>query len=107
MVRVARVPAGLVDGQQEARAEDDVEFGGGHLLVVREMEEHDVDEPVGRLDLGSLISLEDVLDNQRMEGQGGTNLLGLLGARCRQVHPYGRTRLSNQLREAGEGLRAG
>ena len=43
--------------------------------------------PVGRLDLGPLIALEHVLDDQRMEAEGLADLRGLVGRRARRDRP--------------------
>ena len=48
---------------------------------------HDVDDAVGRLDLGALVALEDVLDDQRMEAEDGADLLDLLRRRRRPGRP--------------------
>ena len=40
-----------------------------NFVAVGQGEQHHVDDAVGRLDLGPLVALEDVLDDQRMEAE--------------------------------------
>ena len=51
-------------------AEHDVDLGGHDLARAYQREQHDVDDAVGRLDLGPLVALEDVLDDERVERRG-------------------------------------
>ena len=59
-----------MDAQQEPRAQDEVDLGGLDVAAVAELEEHDVDDVVERLDLRPLVALDDVLGDQRVEAEG-------------------------------------
>ena len=73
--------AAVVDRQQEPVAEHDVDLGRDEPRSVGQGEEHQVDDPVGRLDLGPLVALEDVLDDERMQAQRGADRLDLRARR--------------------------
>ena len=75
------------------------------LAVVVEGEQHDVDDAVGRLDLGALVALEDVLDDERVQAEGLADRFDLGRRRRRQVDPDARLGLAPAgLGSAGEGL---
>ena len=82
-----RVPVDVVDGQQEALAEHDVELGGDDHVAVAEVEQDDMDDAIGRLDLRPLVALEHVLDDQRVETERLADLLGLRRGRGDEIHP--------------------
>ena len=75
--------------------------------VVVEVEQDDVDDAVGDLDLRPLVALEDVLDDERVKPEGRPDLLDLFARRPGQVDPDARVRLAEELREAPERLVAG
>ena len=82
------------------------DLGRDEDRVVVEVEEHDVDDAVGRLDLRALVALQDVLDDERVEPEGGPDRLDLLARRAGQVDPDARVRLAQQRREALDRLGA-
>ena len=73
-----RLPARIVGGEEEPGAEHDVEFDRRQDGVIVEVEQDDVDDAVGDLDLRPLIALEDVLDDERVQPEGRPDLLDLL-----------------------------
>ena len=102
-----RVPVDVVDGQQEALAEHDVELGGDDDVAVAEVEQDDVDDAIGRLDLGPLVALQHVLDDQRMQSERlvrpAEACVGVGATRSTQAEQSG---LSEQLGKLRQGIRA-
>ena len=68
-------------------AEHDVELGGDDDLAVAQVEQDDVDDAFGRLDLGPLVALQHVLDDQRVETERLADLLGLGRGRGDEIDP--------------------
>ena len=60
--------------------------------VAVEREQDDVDEAVGGLDLGPLVALEDVLDDQRMEAEAAPTASTWAGDGPTEVDPDTRRR---------------
>ena len=106
MVGGARVPRPIVGGQQEPESEHEVDLGDDDLVGVFEVEHHDVHDAVGQLDLGTLVALEDVLDDERMERKERADLLDLVVGRTAQVHPDRRVGVAQELGQLGESRRA-
>ena len=67
------------------------------VVAVAQVEQHDVDDPVGRLDLGPLVALEDVLDDQRMEAERARRPAAPGLRRRDEVDPDGGLRLAEEL----------
>ena len=101
-----RVPVDVVDGQQEALAEDDVELRRHDRVAIAQVEQHDVDDPVGRLDLRPLVALEDVLDDQGVEAERLADLQRLGLRRGDEIDPDPGLRLAQQLGHPGHRGRA-
>ena len=101
-----RVPVDVVHGQQEALAEDDVELRRHDRVAIAQVEQHDVDDPVGRLDLGALVALEDVLDDQGVEAERLADLQRLGLRRGDEIDPDARLRLAQELGHPGHRGRA-
>ena len=95
--RGSQVASWVVSRKPEAQ--HDVDLRGDEDRVVVEVEQHDVDDAVGRLDLRPLVALEHVLDDQRVEPEGGAHRLDLLARRAGQVDPDAGVRLAQQGRE--------
>jgi hypothetical protein len=70
------------------------------------VEQDDVDDAIGGLDLGALVALEDVLDDQRVQAQGLADVVGLALGRGDEVDPDRRIRPGDELGETVDGLRA-
>ena len=68
-------------------AEDEIELGRDHAVAIGEVEEDDVDDAVGRLDLGALVAFEHVLDDQGVQVQRAPDAQGevLASARSRST----------------------
>ena len=103
---VSRIPIGLVDGQQEARAQHDVDLAGPGVADV-EREQDDVDELVGDLDLGPLISFHDVFGDQRMEAEQPRDFLDCGRIGVRDVDPQQRIRNGPGLGDRRQALGVG
>ncbi len=90
--------------EQEPAAEHHVDLGRDDLVVGElDREHHDVDDAVRRLDLRPLVALQDVLDDERMQRQGRTDLLDLVVGRVDQVDPDVGIGLTQQRRQLGQG----
>ena len=74
-------------GQHEPFASDHVDLVGSHFPFVGKREENDVQNVAGDLDLGALILLEDVLNDQRMQAEGFPEPEQKLLVRILQVDP--------------------
>ena len=97
------IPVGVVDGEQVLRPEHDVELGRQDLIAVGQMEEDDVDDAVGRLDLRPLIAFQDVLDDEGVEPERLADVLGLGRRRGDQVDPDRCLGPAQQVGQRGEG----
>src|SRR6478735_8520472 len=100
----SRVPIDVMDREKEALAEHDIELRSHDDIAIAQVEQDDVDDALGRLDLRALVPLEDVLDDQRVETQRLTDLLGLLRGRGDEVDPERALRAVEQPRERPESL---
>ena len=99
VMRLVRIPLAAVDGQEEAQAQDHVQLGRDDPLVVVQVEQDEVDDAVGQLQLRALVALQHVLDDERMERQRGADRLDLGVRRAGQVDPDARLGLAQELRQ--------
>ena len=86
--RGARFEVGIVRGKQEAPAKDDVDLVADDLALVGQAEHDQVQGVAGALDLGPLITLENVLDDQRMEPKQRAQLGQQLATGTLEVDPH-------------------
>ena len=84
---VARIPVACCGRSGGTRARARCRAPTRRPLAVAQVEQDDVDDAVGRLDLGPLVALEDVLDDQRMEPEGLADLRAWLARRARSGRP--------------------
>ncbi len=77
----------LVRGSQAAswtvsrkpEPQDEIDLARDEVLAMGEREQHEVDDAVRGLDLGALVALQDVLDDQRVQPQRRADGLDLGG----------------------------
>ncbi len=104
VMRHQGIPARVMDGEEVAETEDEVDLMHDHRLLAVEREQDDVDDPVRRLDLGPLVALEDVLDDERVQSEDLADRFDLLRRGRRHIDPHRRLGLAQQ---PGKGLQRG
>jgi hypothetical protein len=90
-----------MDRQQVAEPQHEVDLVDRDGLRAVEREEDDMHDAVGGLDLGALVALEHVFDDERVQPQYGSHRLDLIRRGRGHVDPYRRRGLAEQ---AGQGL---